>query len=759
MPPIPSPFQSYLAGRNAQPQQSDPSPSDQLTEAAIRLGLPVFPCGSNKKPITAHGFKDASDDVPTIRRMFRSPMAVMIGVPTGPSSGWYVIDIDIKAAASGMDWLHASSADLIPTRTHKTQSGGLHLIFSLPAGTEVRNSASKIAPGVDVRGTGGYVIVPPSSGYAIADDTDIAEMPEWLYRECIKETAKPAPPPRTMPPRATNPNDNGGTAYGLAGLDAECHAIRTAIDGTKHEVLNRAAYAIGGLVAAGELDHGTAYGALSGALEAIRHQCKDFRAAVKTLDRAFAEGIGTPRQPPEPLYPDPPAIHEAAPMLEALRRKRAAAARPPVNDDIMAVSGVLKLILDECTRTAIRPQPFLSLGAAICCVGALAGRRYRTTTDLRTNIYIAAIAESGGGKDHAPEIVKRCIDAAGLDRYLAGETIASGRAVLSSLEHHPVKLFQVDEFGMFLAGISGKKAPSHKAEIWSELMKLYSRAKGVYRGTEYANKKENPRVDIHQPCVNFYGTTTPGTFWRALEGGALADGSLARFLVFVSPNHRPERNKLAGIFTPPSGLIEALQAIVCGHGSPPTSGGNLPAPHIPPMLASEEPSPYTVPMDGEAEAIHDANLEREDAWARKVVGTPSAPIVNRWGENAAKLALVAAISDAPSAPVITARHVTWAWALAEHCIKSLIQDADRFIADSEFEQRLNRALNIIRDHGPCSVRDLYRHGLKLPARDQKDVLDALIQSGMVDVITSIGAAGGRPSIKYAIPGSIQDDVC
>lgn len=755
MPPIPSPFQSYLAGRNA---PADPSPFDHLTDAAIRLGLPVFPCGDNKRPLTAHGFKDASTDPATIRRMFRSPLAVMIGVPTGPASGWYVIDVDIKDGAAGMDWLHASSADLVPTRTHKTQSGGLHLIFSLPAGTEVRNSASKISPGVDVRGTGGYVIVPPSPGYAIADDTDIAEMPEWLYRECLREPVKaPVPPRVTTAPRTT---DNGGTAYGLAGLDAECDAIRTAIDGTKHEVLNRAAYAIGGLVAAGELDHGTAYGALSGALEAIRHQCKDFRAACKTLDRAFAEGIGTPRQPPEPLYPDPPAIHEAAPMLAKLRMRQAAPL--PIATDIMEVTGILRLILDECTRTAIRPQPFLSLGAAICCVGALAGRRYRTTTDLRTNIYVAAIAESGGGKDHAPEIIKRCIDAAGLDRYLAGETIASGRAVLSSLEHHPVKLFQVDEFGMFLAGISGKKAPSHKAEIWSELMKLYSRAKGVYRGTEYANKKENPRVDIHQPCVSFYGTTTPGTFWRALEGGALADGSLARFLVFVSPNHRPDRNKLAGIFTPPAGLIEALQAIVCGHGNAPREGGNLPAPHIPPMLASEEPSPYTVPMDSEAMAIHEANLEREDAWAREVVGTPSAPIVNRWGENAAKLALVAAISDAPSAPLITARHVTWAWALAEHCIRSLIQDAERFIADSEFEQRLNRALNIIRDHGPCSVRDLYRHGLKLPARDQKDVLDALIQSGMVDVMQAkAGLGGGRPSMKYAIPGSWQstDDEC
>lgn len=746
MPTPPRTFQSYLASRQ-------PAQADHLAEAAVRLGLPVFPCAADKRPITAHGFKDASADPATIRKMFAAPAAVMIGVPTGPASGWYVIDIDIKNGAAGMDWLNAHSSYLVTTRTHKTQSGGLHLIFSLPDGMEVRNSASKIAPGVDVRGVGGYVVAPPSAGYVVADGTDIAEMPEWLYRECVKEPARPAPAPRPSTPRTT---DNGGTPYGLAALDSECDAIRTAIDGTKHDTLNRAGYAIGGLVAAGELDHGIAYGALHSALDAIRHQCKDFRAAVKTVDRAFQDGIGTPRQPPEPMEYEPPVVHEAAPFLAIIRKRYATPL--PVSGDIMNVSGVLRLIVDECIRTAIRPQPFLALGAAICCVGALAGRQYRTKTDLRTNIYVAAIAESGGGKDHAPEIVKRCIDAAGLDRYLAGETIASGRAVLSSLEHHPSKLFQVDEFGMFLTGVTGKKAPSHKAEIWSELMKLYSRAKGVYRGTEYANKKENPRVDIHQPCVNFYGTTTPGTFWRALEGGAMADGSLARFLVFQAENHRPDRNKDAGIFEPPDGLIEALQAIVCGRGNAPEAGGNLPAPHIAPMVSTAPMDAYTVPMTPDAEALHDANMEREDAWARETVGTPSAPIVNRWGENAAKLALIAAISDAPSDPVISVQHVTWAWALAEHCIRSLIQDADRFIADNEFEGRLNKALNIIRDHGPCTTRDLYRQGFRLSLRDQKDVLDTLIASGMVVIAPSQNAhSGGRPTIKYAIPGTVMDE--
>jgi len=289
-------------------------------------------------------------------------------------------------------------------------------------------------------------------------------------------------------------------------------------------------------------------------------------------------------------------VHPAAALLASLYASRAKQETEPlpVPASVMQPGGVLQMLVDECVSSALRPQPFLALGAAICAVGALGGRMYRTRTDLRTNVYIAAVAESGGGKDHAPEVIRRCFDLAKLDRYLGGENLASGRGMLSALEQHPARLFQIDEFGLFLNTVTGGRAPTHKAEIWSELLKLYSRAKGIYRGTEYANKKDAPRVDIHQPCVCFYGTTTPSTFWKALEGGAMMDGSLARFLVFVTDTDRPERNPKAGIIAPPPALLEALKAITRGPGDPPPPG-NLPDLHVVPMSATEEATPTPCP--------------------------------------------------------------------------------------------------------------------------------------------------------------------
>jgi len=445
-------------------------------------------------------------------------------------------------------------------------------------------------------------------------------------------------------------------------------------------------------------------------------------------------------------------VHPAAAFLAKLDSSRAKqqAAPLPVPATILQPGGVLQMLMDECVSSALRPQPFLALGAAICAVGVLAGRNYRTRTDLRTNVYIAAVAESGGGKDHAPEVIRRCFDLAQLERYLGGESLASGRGLVSALEQHPARLFQIDEFGLFLGTVAGSKAPTYKAEIWSELMKLYSRAKGVHRGTEYANKKDAPRVDIHQPCVCFYGTTTPSTFWKALEGGAMMDGSLARFLVFVTDNDRPDRNRAAGIINPSAPLLEALKAIIRGQGDPPPPG-NLPDVHVVPMTATEEPTPFTVPMTAAADALHEQKLAEEDVWAKRVAGTPQAAIVNRVAENATKLALICAVSRDPAHPTITEVEIAWGWSLAEHCTRTLLRDAGRFLADSEFEKRLNKAINIIGQHGPCSRRDMFLKGLKLAERDFRDVINALVMHGVVIETQPPPIGVGRPTgPRYAL---------
>jgi hypothetical protein len=92
-------------------------------------------------------------------------------MPTGEPSGISVLDVD----ADGLAWFDAEQLPL--TRMHQTRSGGLHLLFRHAEG--LRNSASAIAPGVDVRAEGGFVVWWPREGLPVCD-APLAEWPQQL---------------------------------------------------------------------------------------------------------------------------------------------------------------------------------------------------------------------------------------------------------------------------------------------------------------------------------------------------------------------------------------------------------------------------------------------------------------------------------------------------------------------------------------------------------------------------------------------------
>jgi hypothetical protein len=105
----------------------------------------------------------------------------------------------------------------------------------------------------------------------------------------------------------------GCTKYGMVALEGECNAIRMAGDGMKHHAVNKSAYSVGGLVSSGQLIQSIAWAALTDALSTIAGQCKDFGAAQKTLEQAFAAGIGAPRNVPDRGRPNLVVIEQHPP--------------------------------------------------------------------------------------------------------------------------------------------------------------------------------------------------------------------------------------------------------------------------------------------------------------------------------------------------------------------------------------------------------------------------------------------------------------
>lgn len=205
--------------------------------------------------------------------------------------------------------------------------------------------------------------------------------------------------------------------------------------------------------------------------------------------------------------------------------------------DLPTPDGLLGDMVDYMVSTARRPQPLLAIGPSLCALGTLMERRYRTESNLRSNLYIVGIADSGSGKNHSREIVNELFFEAGLVDQLGGNKIASGAGLLSALHRQPASLFQIDEFGMFLsAAADRRRSPRHITEIRDNMTELCIAAGGVFVGAGYANRDgKNARRDINQPCLCVYGTTTPVHFWNALQSANAVDGSLARFIIVGSP--------------------------------------------------------------------------------------------------------------------------------------------------------------------------------------------------------------------------------
>jgi Bifunctional DNA primase/polymerase, N-terminal/Primase C terminal 2 (PriCT-2) len=151
--------------------------------------LPIFPCRADKKPACPHGFYDAVSDPNDVADLFRRYPAPLIGVPTGSASGIDAVDIDPRHG--GDRWLAEHRTDIPQTRTHETPSGGFHLLFCHAPG--LRCSADdRIAHGVDVRSTGGYIVYWPRHACRVLVEGPIADWPEWLLQEAMKPKARSA---------------------------------------------------------------------------------------------------------------------------------------------------------------------------------------------------------------------------------------------------------------------------------------------------------------------------------------------------------------------------------------------------------------------------------------------------------------------------------------------------------------------------------------------------------------------------------------
>lgn len=228
----------------------EPVSHQQLSEIAVGYtsrGWAVFPTVGKHPAIKGGaGLHDAAGDPDAVAELFaRAPQADGVAVNCG-ASGLLVVDIDTPAGVAHWDTL------AMPVTATATTGRGQHLYFQT-LDPRARSSTGRVAAGIDTRGHGGYVLLPPSRHpdghrYAWLLDGDVVPCPDKLLELLSPYTSVTREPVRTAQVAA------GNTNYGLAALRAIGEDVLHAPEGQRNSTLNKAAFRVGQLVRDGHLE-------------------------------------------------------------------------------------------------------------------------------------------------------------------------------------------------------------------------------------------------------------------------------------------------------------------------------------------------------------------------------------------------------------------------------------------------------------------------------------------------------------------------
>ncbi|MEU0689958.1 bifunctional DNA primase/polymerase [Streptomyces uncialis] len=271
-------------------------------------GWQVFPLvPGDKRPAVRSWESRATTEPDRLTRCW-SADAYNLGIATGPSR-LVVVDLDVpkgdydrppagtpRRVADGADMLSLLAeehGERYPgdTYTVRTGSGGFHLYFTAPSGTELRNSAGKLGWKIDTRAYGGYVVGAGSEvdgrSYEVVRESAPSPLPGWLAKLLLP----PSVPPQG--PSGVSLFVSGGLdRYLTAAIEGEAQRVARAFAGNRNNALYQASLALGQLVAGGDLGAGGVTARL--VTEAVRKGLHESEAR-RTVASGLRAGARKPR--------------------------------------------------------------------------------------------------------------------------------------------------------------------------------------------------------------------------------------------------------------------------------------------------------------------------------------------------------------------------------------------------------------------------------------------------------------------------------
>ena len=480
-----------------------PSIEDLLAAALAyaSAGIRVFPVlAGQKTPATAHGWQDATTDEAQIRAWW-SELPYNIGIHTGPESGLFVIDVDPR---NGGEW-----DSPVATATAKTGGGGKHFYFRWPDG--VAKMRRQLKTGVDVQGTGKYVLAPPSAtagDYVWTDLSPLADAPRPLLAEiAIAEGAVTDERPGDRFNREkTWPEVLEPYGWSVSHVDAEGQTYWTRpgkTEGISASTNYQGSDLFYVFSTSTEFEAERGYDKF-GVWATFEHG-GDIEAAARELAGPRPRLTGVPLAPavvtPVPALPLPPA---------AAQGYTAPAAPDHLLTQYVHYAGMLTDAAPEYHEAAcLVVLAVLAAGMRVALAPFPDG--------LPVNLYVTLVGPSSLSRKSTAQAIARTFLAAMRPNALLPDRMTGERAI-EELAQRQVAVWMPDELGILLQQIYQREFLRPLEEL---ILTLYS-------GQDYKYQTlGRGETVIHGLDLSILGAATPESF--AGSGRALSSGLLPRF--------------------------------------------------------------------------------------------------------------------------------------------------------------------------------------------------------------------------------------
>lgn len=696
----------------------------------IDQGYSIFPCvKKNKSPLTKNGFYDATNNPETIKKQFYND-DLLIGLPTGQKNKIIVIDFDInkkipkteeidpRTVDELIDEIKQNYGEMPDTFQVETPSGGRHFYFSISNEIELKSGTrfiDKFLP-IDIRAEGGYVIAPDNINYTVYDDVDELDI-NSLQERCIP-----------IPQWIIDIRKNKSEPYIISENKTEnlppeeIREIRSALSYLSSD--DRDTWVKIGL-ALKSTGSPSAYGLWNEwSKTSNKYNPNDMEKRWDTLkpnDISIATLFHESKKNgwittyeknklPEAYsissneLPDPNKIKQ----LQKQYRKK------PFPDDLLRPNGLVGDIIDYILDRSLFPQPIFALSSSLASVGALAGRKVRTETDIRTNIYCLNVGGAGCGKEMPRKVIKDLFRKSGCGNMCGVSDLASDVAIITAMYENNSQVFLIDEIGKFIEATQNGKSPTHLSKITEVLLKMYSEPDQTYSGKDYADKEK--KVVIEQPNLCLLGTTVPTNLYKGLSYENAVDGFLSRMLIFETDDDIPELQCDKNVLIdPPIEIIDQVKALI-----------RKPINMHPSGNIDLTPNPQIVRKTDDAKElsynfylyIRKLAIELRD---KKQIYA----IFMRASQLADQIALIIATGINIDNPIITEYEITYGIRLAEYLCKYMQYIVENFVARNETEHELKRVLKIIRESGCISHEEISKEMQHLKSYEANDILSKL----------------------------------